>query len=367
MTCTEICNDNIDNDGDNATDCDDTDCGKPTLSTYNTTDPSVCAALNNGTIELIANGANLQFSKNNGTTWQSSPIFTGLTAGTYTIKVRNSVTLCETMQTGIILSNSTTCVEICDNGIDDDGDGAADCADSDCGKPTITNLVRVNPSVCPMPNNGSITVTATPSVSGRILEYSINGNVWRSSNTFTNLTSGTYIVQIREIGGCTEGYAANPVTLVSPAACSENCTNGIDDDGDNTIDCNDTDCGKPQIMQVTVANAVCPQTNNGSISIVATGQNLEYSKDNGATWQISPLFSGLSAATYPLKVRNSVSLCEVSAGTPASVLAPANCNEPPVLVVQAMTVLEDSSLTLAPRFSTRIGAIRQPFTPTSAQ
>jgi hypothetical protein len=346
LTCTEICNDNVDNDGDGATDCNDTDCGSPTLVSTIETNPSVCAALNNGKIEIIANGANLQYSRNNGTTWQASNLFTGLTAGAYNIKIRNAVTLCEITIPTITLSTSTTCVEICDNGIDDDGDGAADCADADCGKPTITNLVKINPTNCPTPNNGSITVSATPSVSGRSLEYSINGNVWQASNTFSNLIPNSYIVRIREIGGCTEGYAANPLTLVAPAACSENCTDGIDNDGDNAIDCNDTDCGKPTIQRVDITNATCPARNNGSITLTVAGQNLEYSKDNGATWQASPTFSNLSAGTYNLKAKNTVSGCETSVGAPVSVIAPANCNEPPVLVVLPMTIPEDSTRTI---------------------
>ena len=38
------------------------------------------------------------------------------------------------------------CVEICDNGIDDDGDGLADCGDSDCTCPSLCNLTISSPS-----------------------------------------------------------------------------------------------------------------------------------------------------------------------------------------------------------------------------
>jgi hypothetical protein len=35
----------------------------------------------------------------------------------------------------------------------------------------------------------------------------------------------------------------------------------------------------------------CPTLNNGIISVTATGSNLLFSKDNGATWQANKVFS----------------------------------------------------------------------------
>jgi len=51
----------------------------------------LCHDQNNGTITVNTSGgsANYEYSKNNGTTWQSSNLFAGHSAGTYTILVRN--------------------------------------------------------------------------------------------------------------------------------------------------------------------------------------------------------------------------------------------------------------------------------------
>jgi hypothetical protein len=89
-TSTEICNDDIDNDGDGYTDCFDSECN---------TDPACAAAqeiCNNG-IDDDGDGA-----------------------------VDCADTQCATA------ANCQTVQENCSNGQDDDGDGAVDCADSDC-------------------------------------------------------------------------------------------------------------------------------------------------------------------------------------------------------------------------------------------
>lgn len=133
-----------------------------------------------------------------------------------------------------------TCLsgEICDNGFDDDGDGLVDCGDSDC-IPTINN-VSVNPTLCPSnSNNGSIVIDA---VGSSALEYSItNEPNYQASNTFTNLGSGLYTVRVRTTAGCTATFTSAVVRIDAPT-CVEVCDNGIDDDGDGLIDCDDPDC-----------------------------------------------------------------------------------------------------------------------------
>lgn len=135
---------------------------------------------------------------------------------------------------------SLTCLngEICDNGLDDDGDGFIDCADSDCTP--IINNVAVNPTQCPSnSNNGSIVIDATGSST---LEYSISNEPnYQSSNTFTNLGPGLYTVRVRSAAGCTATFTSAVVRIEAPT-CLEVCDNGIDDDGDGLVDCDDPDC-----------------------------------------------------------------------------------------------------------------------------
>ena len=117
----EICGNGMDDDGNGLTDCDDLFCGTSIIGIL-TFDPTNCPDLDNGIITITASGANLEYSIDNGASYQASGLFNNLTGGSYSIRVRNNVTLCYSDSTGIVLTNPT-CIEICDNGIDDDGDG----------------------------------------------------------------------------------------------------------------------------------------------------------------------------------------------------------------------------------------------------
>lgn len=74
-----------------------------------------------------------------------------------------------------------TPLEICDNGIDDDCDNLADCADSDCAAPPIANVSSDNPS-CPICPDGVLHIQAA----GEFTSLSIDGGV-----TWVNCVEGT--------------------------------------------------------------------------------------------------------------------------------------------------------------------------------
>ncbi len=128
--------------------------------------------------------------------------------------------------------------EICNDGLDNDGDGLIDCADSDC-IPIITNVTATTLSCPPGVYNGQIVITATGSGT---LSYSItNVANYQSSNTFSNLGPGQYTIRVRNDSGCTATYTASVVRIDSPN-CIEICNDGIDNDGDGLVDCDDPDC-----------------------------------------------------------------------------------------------------------------------------
>jgi hypothetical protein len=125
---------------------------------------------------------------------------------------------------------------ICNNNMDDDGDGLIDCADSDC-KPMITNVAIIQPT-CANKTSGAITITATGTGT---FSYSIkNEAVWQSSNAFTNLGVGQYTIRVKNNSGCETLYA-NPIVFDIPT-CPEICNDSIDNDGDGLVDCDDPDC-----------------------------------------------------------------------------------------------------------------------------
>lgn len=97
---------------------------------------------------------------------------------------------------------------------------------------------------------------------------------------------------------------------ISPANCSvvigEICSNGIDDDGDNLIDCDDPGC-IPTITSIASTNPTAPNFNNGTITINTIGSNLSYSINDGMSFQDSNIFSGLEPGNYNIQVQNASS------------------------------------------------------------
>jgi len=133
---------------------------------------------------------------------------------------------------------SDACIENCNDGLDNDGDGLIDCADSDC-IPVISNVTATALSCPSGVNNGQIVITATGSGT---LSYSItNVSSYQPSNTFSNLGPGQYTIRVKNDAGCVATYTASVVRIDSPN-CVEICNDGIDNDGDGLVDCDDPDC-----------------------------------------------------------------------------------------------------------------------------
>lgn len=134
--------------------------------------------------------------------------------------------------------------EICDNGIDDDGDGYFDCDDADC---TGTSAC-INPEIC---NNGS--------------DDDGDGKIdCADSQCLGRVGPGGILCELQEYN-CNDGGDNDGDGLVdcSDPDCyasmfcqgAENCSNGIDDDGDGQVDCADSDCA---------ANPACTVAENCS-------------------------------------------------------------------------------------------------------
>jgi len=256
---------------------------------------------------------------------------------TYTFTSKDNSTIYLTklgggVNSGITFDNlclvKESCAEICGDNIDNDNDGFTDCADPDCGAPLIIDATPTNPTNCPAANNGTIVINAT----GDNLEYSIDGGAtYQSSNIFNNLTAGNYAIYvINTLTGCEDNLPSSSVTLNAPG-CTEICDDNIDNDGDGQVDCADGDCGQPIVTSVDLNDPTCPVMNNGSIVINATGSNLEYSIETTANYQSSNTFSNLVGGQYVVRVRNSVTGCEViySGGSKpwVALTSPTSCSE----------------------------------------
>lgn len=134
-----------------------------------------CAGLNNGQIFVSASGGSAPLTYSiNGTTFVTSNTFNGLSAGTYTVTVKDVNGCQQTFNTTITepAPLSLTCV------------------------PTVSNGT-----------NGTITVTGT---GGNLpYSYSLNGTNYYSGSLFSGLAIGNYTVYIKDANGCVTSVEVN--------------------------------------------------------------------------------------------------------------------------------------------------------------
>ena len=130
-------------------------------------------------------------------------------------------------------------------------------------------------------NDGSITVAVTGGDSP--FEYSKNnGDTWQSSNLFTGLAPGVYIVKVRE--------QENP-TCESTQSFAVNAFGASTDFDFTTTTLNETVLGAAD--------------GRIEVTVTGTGGPFEFSKDGGETYQGSNIFENLAPGTYTIVVRDS--------------------------------------------------------------
>ena len=231
----ELCTNGLDDDGDGTIDCLDGDCGMPTVPNVVKVNPDNCPHLTNGQLTVTATGSNLEFSIDNGTSYQSSNIFTGLIDGDYNIRVRNTVTGCfiNYANNPVTLADPI-CIEICTDNYDNDGDGFTDCNDPDCGPIALPSS---NVSIC---LGTSITISTSGSGGNGIYTYNWdNGLGAGDQHTVSpSVEATTYHVTLTDGNNCT----STGEVIVTAAVCPEICDDGLDNDLDGLLDCDDPDC-----------------------------------------------------------------------------------------------------------------------------
>lgn len=210
----------------------------------------------NGSIEIIlsnpppvASSYTTNYSINGGFNYQSSSVFTNLPAGNYSIYA--AVTSC--------LSNF--------------------------GQPVFVTLfeesyvnftsITIQNSDCGV-SNGTLQMNVNSSNSN--LLFSINGGPYiNSTGFFSNLSSGTYSISVLDSLGCTKDTSV---------FISENPGSNFSNISTNLPNCGESD------------GQIIIQTNNNSISTV------EFSIDNGLTFQTDSVFSNLISGFYTIILQN---------------------------------------------------------------
>lgn len=242
---------------------------EPAAITANiTTGSSTCSNANGTLLAIASGGSGSGYTYSiDGVTFNSTGSFSGLVSGNYNVVIMDGTGCSEVVSTAIIDANG----------------------------PSFTSVSSTNVA-CHDGEDGTITVNSVTGGTG-ILEYSVNGSVWQTSNSFADLSAGTYTVLVQDANGCVGQYT---VTLTEP---------------------------NPIMVTTTTVDLTCHGDNSGSVTVSAAGGagTLAYSIDGEWPYQSSGVFNGLGAGTYISIVRDAAGCTGESVFT---------INEPPAISIQ---------------------------------
>jgi gliding motility-associated-like protein len=260
-----------------------------------------------------------EYSIDGGLNYQSSNVFTGMAAGTYTVTIKDSRSLTGTTQVVV----KDRCISVTAVGVN-----------ATCGA-----------------SNGQITATAANALPP--VQYSLDGSTWQSGNNFTGLGAGTYTVTIKDFGGLTASTVAVTISNTpapgitansTPAACNGKggtvtvqavggtapflySINGVNFQSNNLFPNIDAgvysawikdanNCTANTQVQVivdpttaprlaaTVTTATC-RNDDGIITAQVTGGSAPFQYSlNGTSWQPQRAFEKLPSGNYTLSVKD---------------------------------------------------------------
>jgi hypothetical protein len=226
----------------------------------------LCNGVGDASLTITATGgkAPYQYAINNGV-YTSSNIFTTLNAGTYTLKVRDAA----------------GCVSTINHAIN---------------QPTVLTVLL---------STSGQNITLTSSGGTAPYQYSLDGGSYQTSNVFTVLTSGNYLIEVRDSNGCTRTFATSvvvPDPLISSAILVK-----------------ESDCISGASIAVNAAGGKPPYA---------------YSINGGASYQLTNTFTNVPAGTYTVKVKdfantfsnsNTIVVNSPSPITATTVVTPSDC------------------------------------------
>ncbi|MDV6169793.1 lamin tail domain-containing protein, partial [Flavobacterium sp. DG1-102-2] len=212
-------------------------------------------AVPSGTITINTPlAADLTYSIN-GTAFQAGTTFNNLAPGSYTVTVRN----------GAGCTSVTSTITI----------------DAVPANPATANVTVVQPTCAVV--TGTININ---SPLGAEIEYSIDGTIFQTATSFTNLAPGTYTITVRNNLGCSSVSAPVVVNLVP---------------------------GQPDAATAVIIQPSC-STSTGTITVESPlGADLAYAI-NGVNFQTSTEFTNVAAGTYTITVMSTSGCYSTSPG-----------------------------------------------------
>jgi len=228
--------------------------GTPSIVTLNN---NMCYGESNGDVKIAMTGGTRPFTYEWHPSGGSDSLATGLTAGSYILEITEF-------------------------------NGCKSTQSIDITEPPLLRIIQENTTniTCNALNNGIIEIFVeggeTP------YEYSITGSsgTFSNSNTFSNLTPGTYDIYVKDANGC--NVTGSTVQITEPTAIT---------------------------ASVASTNVTCNGLRNGTITVTASGGtgSLVYSHDNGLNFRTSNMFGALLPNNYNVVIRDN-SGCTVSGG-----------------------------------------------------
>jgi gliding motility-associated-like protein len=212
----------------------------------------------------------------------------GLTPGPYTFSVNNAAFQSNTSYGGLVAGSYTVVVK-----------DAANCTASSIVSITQPTLLTVSASASGiLCQGGATTITANGSGGVTPYEFKLNSSSYQSSNVFSGQASGSYTVTIKDANNCT---SSTVVLITQPSAVAVSLT----------------------------APAIACQGGTTSITATGSGGTTAYQYNiNGGAYQSSGIFSGQTAGTYTVIIKDANNC------TATSVISLA---QPPILTLSAST------------------------------
>ncbi len=204
-----------------------------------------CFSGNDGQINATSSGGTTPYQYNIGGAWQTSGLFTNISAGTYTLTVRD-FTGCTT-NTTVVITQPLRII------------------------PTI--LVNT-PTTCNGSSDGSLQIGTTNGTAP--FQYSLNNVTYQVSNTLSGLAAGNYRAYVQDSLGCIDSIN---FTITQPAAI---------------------------VIDAVLTQNKCHNDATGAITLSPRGGTapFQYSIDGGVSYNFTNTFTGLTAGTYNVVVKD---------------------------------------------------------------